>query len=104
MDPSLEKAFAKAESASNPHTRKMLQAFRDMCKDREEVTDFSLLAHVGAAVVLTLKEGRRLDVEALLEHLGNADLLRSINPSLTEADCPPAAALLQSLAPGERRP
>ena len=104
MDPSLEKIFARAESVSTPHLRKRLQAFRDACKDREDILEFSLLAHVGAAVILTLKEGRQLDMAALLEHLGNASRLRVLNPSLTETDCSLAAALLQSLVPGERRP
>lgn len=103
-NPKLDELIAEGVASKNPQKRRMARAAQDLLQTRADVVDLTVLAHVGAAVVLTLRDGRPLGLGALLAQLQDTDRLLTVSPVMTTRDSSAAAALLQNLVPGNGRP
>ena len=100
----LDELIAEGLASQNPQKRGVARAVQGLLQTRADVVDLIVLAHVGAAVVLTLRDGRPLGLEELLAQLQDTDRLLTVSPVMTARDSSAAAALLQNLAPENGRP
>lgn len=99
----LDELIAEGLASQNPQKRREARAAQGLLQTRADVVDVMVLAHVGAAVVLALRDGRPLDLEELLVQLQNTDRMLTVSPIITTRDSGMAVALLRSLAPGSER-
>lgn len=100
----LDELIAEGLASQNPQKRREARTAQGLLQTRADVVDVMVLAHVGAAVVLALRDGRPLDLEELLVQLQNTDRMLTVSPIITTRDSGMAVALLRSLAPGNGRP